>query len=154
MTRYRCYLEGLEWTSPSEQSNSLRVVMKTDGRFFDIDTVPRASLLTAASETGSSLPTPDGSASNGITTAASDLVPVTRAFIGDPRTLLFEYVPGSGTIVCDGQWGQVRDYTKHTPMTNWEIGIEASNEALKQLDFSGFTGVRMEFECEIIWKGL
>lgn len=130
-------------------------MLKTDGRFFDIDTVARSTLLPIPNtEANGSSPDVNGISPTAANTSPTDLVPVTRAFVGDPRALLFEYVPDSGVILCDGQWGQLRDYTKHTPMTNWEVGIEAPSDDLAKLDFSAFSGIRMEFECEVIWKGL
>jgi hypothetical protein len=69
--------------------------------------------------------------------------------------LLFEYVPGSNVVTCDGYYGQERDYTKHTPITNWSIRlVHGSGDILqvKDLDFSGFTGVRLEFLCDFTWR--
>jgi hypothetical protein len=82
------------------------------------------------------------------------LIPITRAFIGDPRSLLFEYDPDSRAIICDGQWGEMQDYTKHSPMTNWEIVIMHSEDKLQKLDFSTFDKIIMEFDCEVIWTGI
>lgn len=126
--------------------------MKTDGRFFDITSEPRNAPLSPISQAELSSASPD--TNSFASTSITDLVPTTRTFVGDQRALLFEYEPALGAIIRDGQWGQMQDYTKHTPMTNWEIGIEASEHELAQLDFSELTGIRMEFDCEVIWKGL
>ena len=56
---------------------------------------------------------------------------------------MFEYAPGDAQIVCDGQYGLQLDFTKHSPVSNWEIELVTP---LEQLDFSAFKGIRMESE--------
>lgn len=107
------------------------MLLETSGRFFDRDCFKKE--------------------------ADKLLVPV-RAFVGDPRTLLFEYVPESKEIVMDGIWGQELDYTKHTPMTTWKISIadyEGTEKAADQqhVDFSSLKGITWEFTCDVVWTG-
>lgn len=78
-----------------------------------------------------------------------------RAFVGDPRRILFEYEPNTKAIRCDGDYGQEQDYTKHTPMTTWQISIDTSGVGSakpSEIDFSGLTGITMEFESLFSWK--
>jgi hypothetical protein len=77
-----------------------------------------------------------------------------RAFIGDRRRIMFEYAPSSKVILCDGNYGQERDYTKHSPMAMWQVRIDdrmMDGVAAAELDFSGFTDIRLEFSCEFVW---
>ncbi|EGU80028.1 hypothetical protein FOPG_15971 [Fusarium oxysporum f. sp. conglutinans race 2 54008] len=127
MSSARCYLDGV--SLPTGQA--LKIQLKTSGRFFDRDCLQEKS--------------------------SNLLVPV-RAFVGDARTLLFEYNPTSKNIITDGLWGQERDYTKHTPMTSWNISIinypGINNDASAvQVDFSGFSGITLEFTCDVVWTG-
>lgn len=84
---------------------------------------------------------------------------VPRTFIGESRTILFEYSPSTGAISCDGNYGQERDYTKHTPITTWLVRLlddsagEGDRIAPSNLDFTSFTGLRLEFLCDFVWKG-
>jgi hypothetical protein len=94
---------------------------------------------------------------------------VVRSFLGDQRTLLFEYGVNDNRIVCDGIYGQEQDYTKHTPMASWNIEIvrvnvpnvmEVSEEKAgaqevtkPQLDMSTVKSVIMEFVCDVVWMG-
>ena len=93
-----------------------------------------------------------------------------RTFLGESRTLLFEYSSLDQSISCDGLFGQERDYTKHTPITTWEISVgsgmamdladESGTETMQhglsasqKLDFSGFNGLALEFVCDVVWTG-
>ncbi|EMT72587.1 hypothetical protein FOC4_g10001225 [Fusarium odoratissimum] len=127
MSSARCYLDGV--SLPTGQA--LKIQLKTSGRFFDRDCLQEKS--------------------------SNLLVPV-RSFVGDARTLLFEYNPTSKNIITDGLWGQERDYTKHTPMTSWNISIIGypgiNNDASAvQVDFSDFSGITLEFTCDVVWTG-
>ncbi|WYZ36269.1 hypothetical protein EsH8_XII_000019 [Colletotrichum jinshuiense] len=54
---------------------------------------------------------------------AKNIISPVSAFIRGPRKLLFEYRPQLREVVTDGVWGQERDYTKHTPLTTWNISV-------------------------------
>ena len=112
----------------SSSSQPLKLLLQTPGRFYDRDCFQKD--------------------------ADKQLVPV-RAFVGDPRTLLFEYDLQSKAIIADGLWGQERDYAKHTPMTTWDISIVGYEgvDAGQQIDFSGLKGLIMEFTCDVCWTG-
>lgn len=76
--------------------------------------------------------------------------------MGASRTIIFEYQPGTRNVLCDGNYGQQLDYTKHTPMTNWTVQLQddgADLYALGDLDFAGFQGITMEFLCDFTWRG-
>lgn len=110
----------------------IRLLLETDGRFFDRDCFQKD--------------------------ADKQLVPV-RSFVGDPRTLLFEYNPQSQAIITDGIWGQERDYTKHTPMATWKISIAGRTDtaagSISQIgDFPQLKSVVMEFTCDVVWTGV
>ncbi|CAG1966982.1 unnamed protein product [Fusarium graminearum] len=91
---HRCYLEGATAAS-SVEKNDLRLLLRTTGRFYDIN-----------------LP---GSKKDG---------PVEyNAYVGDARTLMFEYNIDDGSITCDAEYGQRLDYTQHSPLTEWAISI-------------------------------
>lgn len=80
-----------------------------------------------------------------------------RAFVGDRRRVVFEYDPSSQSILCDGNYGQERDYVRHTPMTTWQIRIDDrmnGSLAASELEFSGFKGARFEFICDFVWVPL
>ena len=72
-----------------------------------------------------------------------------RSFVGDARTLLFEYDVSDGSIICDGDYGQMRDYTRQTPITNWQISIDEGGLQVKDMDLTDLQGVRMEFWCDV-----
>ncbi|PYI11593.1 hypothetical protein BO78DRAFT_425539 [Aspergillus sclerotiicarbonarius CBS 121057] len=65
-------------------------------------------------------------------------------FSGNPRTLVFEYDVGDGTILCDGNYGT---HTKYTPMTQWSVVIP-HDISLEDYDFSNLRSLRFEFLCE------
>ncbi|PCD24165.1 hypothetical protein FGRA07_11367 [Fusarium graminearum] len=116
---HRCYLEGATAAS-SVEKNDLRLLLRTTGRFYDIN-----------------LP---GSKKDG---------PVEyNAYVGDARTLMFEYNIDDGSITCDAEYGQRLDYTQHSPLTEWAISIAPGGLQAKDLDMSGITGLRMELWCD------
>ncbi|CZS79264.1 unnamed protein product [Fusarium graminearum] len=116
---HRCYLEGATAAS-SVEKNDLRLLLRTSGRFYDIN-----------------LP---GSKKDG---------PVEyNAYVGDARTLMFEYNIDDGSITCDAEYGQRLDYTQHSPLTEWAISIAPGGLQAKDLDMSGITGLRMELWCD------
>lgn len=139
----RCYLEGIQarpianglsYTVPS----IMRLQLKTDGRFYDLQDE-------RSDTTGLVI---DGT--------AQDQPRLVRSFVGDSRRVLFEYQLTDDSILCDGMYGQQRDYTKHTPITTWEMSVvqpAATMKAAWDLDFSAFTGVKVEFICEVVWSG-
>lgn len=139
----RCYLEGLQ-AIPMANGLShtvpsiMRLQLKTDGRFYDLQ---------------DDRPDTDGLVTDG---TVQDQARLMRSFVGDPRRLLFEYQLTDDSIICDGMYGQERDYTKHTPITTWEMSVvqpAATTKAAWDTDFSAFTGVKVEFICEVVWSG-
>ena len=72
-----------------------------------------------------------------------------RSFVGDARTLLFEYNTNDESIICDGAYGQMRDYTRQTPITDWKISIGEGGLRAQDLDLSNLRGLRMEFWCDV-----
>ncbi|KAI1840202.1 hypothetical protein JX266_013603 [Neoarthrinium moseri] len=137
MSSARCYLPGAKWRDPSAAHPPLRLELKTSGRFFDRDCAQKA---------------PEGGLGD-----QTRLVPV-RSFVGDERTLLFEYDVASGMVVCDGLWGQERDYTKYTPLTTWRVEVvgycrDPETQRVLDLDLTGVLAVEMEFVCDVIWSG-
>jgi len=123
---FRCYFEGVKIRNP-DPDLVLRLELSTNGCYFDND----PKLLNFQSD--------------------HKFTPA-RAFVGDARAVTFEYDPAHPEcITCDGEYGQERDYTMLTPMTYWTIRIlddEYGTIKRSDLDFSGFTGLRMEFLCE------
>ena len=112
----------------------LRVISSSDGQFYDRDlpnSYKTAGRVTALSEV-----------------SATDVV-LARAFIGETRTVLFEYDLASGAILCDGSFGQRDDYTKYTPFAEWTIDLTSSKIHPGDLDWSGFTGISCEFLCDV-----
>ncbi|KAH8728114.1 hypothetical protein GQ44DRAFT_724647 [Phaeosphaeriaceae sp. PMI808] len=135
MSSARCYLIGAKVGGDSNTAASVKLQLDTDGRFFDRDCfqkVPESGL-------------------------SGTLMPL-RSFVGDSRTLLFEYDVTSNAIICDGLWGQERDYTKYTPLTTWKVSIvghqgpDVANGGLI-VDFSSVTALEMELNCDVIWAG-
>lgn len=98
--------------------------LKTSGRFSDI-ALPGSRTRHAA-----------------VASRASD-------YVGDARTLLFEYDPEDHTIVCDGEHSQQRDYTAQTPLTEWEVSLAPGGLGVEELDLEGLTGLKMEFWCDV-----
>jgi hypothetical protein len=131
MSSVRCYLDGAK----INEGESLQLQLRTGGHFFDRDVMDRQAGA-ESSEPGKAV--------------------LTRSFLGDSRQLLFEYTPGSDAIVCDGKFGQILDYTKHTPMTTWDVQLAGGAKARKRagLDLSGFKELVMQFECDAVWMGV
>ncbi|KAL9562967.1 hypothetical protein ACKAV7_012918 [Fusarium commune] len=75
-----------------------------------------------------------------------------NVFVGDARALLFEYSVEDRSIICDGEYGQNLDYTRQSPLTEWELTIGAGGLQAKDLDFTDLKGIRMEFWCDITLK--
>lgn len=69
----------------------------------------------------------------------------TRAYISLPREFLFEYNPRSKEVVTEGEYIGTNTSVLHAPFTNWKVAIQGDPGGL---DFSGFTGVRLELWCE------
>lgn len=124
----RCYLDGAQ-ANPGE---TLQLKLQTDGHFFDRELMDR-----------------DFVAEN----SDMEKAVLTRSFLSEGRQLLFEYEPFNGAIVCDGKFGQVLDYTKHTPMTNWSVKLTRARRN-SGLDLSSLKEIVMEFECDILWTGI
>ncbi|KAK4033351.1 hypothetical protein C8A01DRAFT_19685 [Parachaetomium inaequale] len=133
MGAVRCYLDGVKTTSGG---GIIRLQLHTAPHFFD-----------PSDRAGEEEPEKEEHVEPPI---------LTRSFLGDSRTLLFEYQPESGAVVCDGKFGQSLDYTKHTPMTTWDIRVveRRACEEGAGVDFSGVKGVVMEFECDVVWVGV
>ncbi|KAI3319340.1 hypothetical protein HD806DRAFT_509714 [Xylariaceae sp. AK1471] len=123
VAKARCYLEGLD-TVASDTLSSLRLLLRTSGRFYDIN-LP--NVYGTKEESG----------------------PGYRAFVGDPRTILFEYQPTDSSIICDGEYGQELDYTKQSPLTDWEVAIARGGLSIDDLKLDGLTGLRMELWCDV-----
>ncbi|KAI9749666.1 MAG: hypothetical protein M4579_006787, partial [Chaenotheca gracillima] len=124
LKRARCFLKGLKTTTPSNDTTTVRAFLTTDARFYDRD-----------------LPTSYKAA--GRVTAVSEIndtaITLARAFVGNRRTVLFEYAPSNGSVLCDGEFGQRDDYTKLTPFTDWHVDISNENGTVPQgLDWTGF----------------
>ncbi|KAE8155710.1 hypothetical protein BDV40DRAFT_306746 [Aspergillus tamarii] len=140
----RCWLEGVKTNSDLP----IRLQLGSDGQFFDRNP---ADEIPAVIDTGlyedvvfyNLLHNPPPS-------------PIKR-YVGDARMIVFEYKPRANSIVCDGMYGQERDYTKYTPMTRWSIQVvenDSDTAKLNQIDFSQFQGIVMEFVCDVTWFGL
>lgn len=122
----RCYLEGASVAPDSDatgESAGIRLFLKTSGRFYDINLPGRK----------------DGAA-------------LFDAFVGDARALLFEYSVEDLSIICDGEYGQNLDYTRQSPLTEWELSIGTGGLQARDLDFTNLKGIRMEFWCDITLK--
>ncbi|KAK5661826.1 hypothetical protein OQA88_9928 [Cercophora sp. LCS_1] len=128
VSRVRCYLDGVKANRPVTESDTLRLYLKTSGRFSDIS-LPGAHTRDVASAH-----------------RVSD-------FVGDARTLLFEYDPEDLRIVCDGEHSQQRDYTLQTPLTEWEVAVAPGGLEAKDLNFERLTALRMEFWCDVTLSG-
>ncbi|PTD03203.1 hypothetical protein FCULG_00009152 [Fusarium culmorum] len=123
VSKARCYLEGAI-TAVTEnglvKKNDLRLLLRTSGRFYDIN----------------------------LPGSKKDAPAEYNAYVGDARTLLFEYNIDDGSITCDAEYGQRLDYTQHSPLTEWEISIAPGGLQAKDLNMSGITGLRMELWCD------
>ncbi|EWZ30181.1 uncharacterized protein FOBCDRAFT_144708 [Fusarium oxysporum Fo47] len=126
VSKARCYLEGASVAPDSDATGEgagIRLFLKTSGRFYDINLPGRK----------------DGAAPF-------------NAFVGDARALLFEYSVKDRSIICDGEYGQNLDYTRQSPLTEWELSIGAGGLQARDLDFTNLKGIRMEFWCDITLK--
>ncbi|KAH7103220.1 hypothetical protein BKA62DRAFT_828790 [Auriculariales sp. MPI-PUGE-AT-0066] len=112
-----------------ETASAIRLELRTSGSFFDRD----FAALDATSEKKNVL---------------------TRSFLGDARCVLFEYSPTTRELICDGQYGRDREYTRHTPMTTWEVRIVDADKDSSCIDVSGVTAVVLEVECDVVWIGV
>ncbi|KAM5376208.1 hypothetical protein ACJA88_007319 [Fusarium oxysporum] len=126
VSKARCYLEGASVAPDSDATGEdagIRLFLTTSGRFYDINLPGRK----------------DGAAPF-------------NAFVGDARALLFEYSVEDRSIICDGEYGQNLDYTRQSPLTEWELSIGAGGLQARDLDFTNLKGIRMEFWCDITLK--
>jgi hypothetical protein len=76
---------------------------------------------------------------------------IPRIFLGASRKVLFEYSLSDNSTACDGWYGQERDYTKFTPLTNWVVKITGGGYgtlSVADLDLSGLKSLRLEFLCD------
>ncbi|MCJ1396733.1 hypothetical protein MMC18_009625, partial [Xylographa bjoerkii] len=99
LSRVRCYLEGAKPSDAAlaQRVNApLRIEIHSEPQFFDFPL-------------------------EGTRTGDTEIIP--RIFLGSARTLIFEYQPLDKSIICDGWYGQERDYTKHTPITTWTLRV-------------------------------
>ena len=136
----RCYLKGIRGlvssNAPAEprlDPLSIRIQLDTSGSFIDIQDKGRVTQALIPNDT----------------TAPREALQ-NQSYIGAPRRLLFQYQPKDNKIVCDGLYGQAKDYTKHSPITTWNIKLLNAKGAV---DFEGFTGLQLEFMCDVIWSG-
>jgi hypothetical protein len=123
----RCFLDGAKLSStadPQKGSLPLRIELQTGSQFFDFPLEQRAEC-----DHGPVIP---------------------RIFLGMSRKVLFEYFPSDNSTPCDGWYGQERDYTKFTPLTNWVVKIIGGYGTLSvaDLDLSGLKGLKLEFLCD------
>ncbi|KAG7407650.1 hypothetical protein Forpe1208_v012723 [Fusarium oxysporum f. sp. rapae] len=126
LLKNECYLEGVSVApnfDATGENSGIRLLLKTSGRFYDINLPGRK----------------DGAAPF-------------NAFVGDARALLFEYSVEDRSIICDGEYGQNLDYTRQSPLTEWELTIGAGGLQVKDLDFTDLKDIRMEFWCDITLK--
>ncbi|UZP36543.1 hypothetical protein NXS19_004359 [Fusarium pseudograminearum] len=123
VSKARCYLEGataaVTQNGPVKR-NDLRLFLRTSGRFYDIN----------------------------LPGSRKDAPAEYNAYVGDARTLMFEYNIDDGSITCDAEYGQRLDYTQHSPLTEWAISIAPGGLQANDLDMSGITGFRMELWCD------
>ncbi|KAH6649504.1 hypothetical protein F5144DRAFT_635096 [Chaetomium tenue] len=128
LSKARCYLEGAKiGSSPRSTAHdaTLRLYLRTPGRFYDIG-LPRRAIPGNVEYSSY------------------------RAFVGDKRTLLFEYSPQDGSIACDGDYYTPRSLsTQQTPLTDWEVVIAPGGLRAKDMDLEGLTGLRMELWCDM-----
>ncbi|EAT77723.2 hypothetical protein SNOG_14871 [Parastagonospora nodorum SN15] len=128
LSRARCFLDGAKLSStagPQKESLPLRIELHTESQFFDLPLEKRVQ-----PELGPVIP---------------------RVFLGASRKVLFEYSPSDNSTACDGWYGQERDYTKFTPLTNWAVKITGGGYgtlSVADLDLSGLKGLRLEFLCD------
>ncbi|KAH4019276.1 hypothetical protein HBI81_192460 [Parastagonospora nodorum] len=128
LSRARCFLDGAKLSStagPQKESLPLRIELHTESQFFDLPLEKRVQ-----PELGPVIP---------------------RVFLGASRKVLFEYSPSDNSTACDGWYGQERDYTKFTPLTNWVVKITGGGYgtlSVADLDLSGLKGLRLEFLCD------
>ncbi|KAK4165504.1 hypothetical protein QBC43DRAFT_208068 [Cladorrhinum sp. PSN259] len=123
LARARCYLDGAKTLRPVTEAETLRLFLKTLGRFSDIDLPGTGNRDVATTYT------------------ASD-------FVGDARTVLFEYDPIDQTVVCDGEYSR-QGCTPQTPLTEWEVSIAPGGLGAEDLDLARLTGLKMEFWCDV-----
>ncbi|CAF9933204.1 MAG: hypothetical protein HETSPECPRED_008570 [Heterodermia speciosa] len=71
---------------------------------------------------------------------------LSRAFIGEPRTIAFEYKENEN-VLCDGDFGLSNDYTKQTPFQEWTLQVKSS--APDRLNLTSVNSIRWEFLCEV-----
>lgn len=173
MRTVRCYLEGAR---PTAAGNSVRLQLRMNAHFFDRNLMTVEACCVGGGSNDYGLETErvrDGDKGE-LGDMAEELSPhigqsvLTRSFLGDSRTVLFEYRPESSGIVCDGTFGLARDYTRHTPMTTWDIRLvqqpECGSSCGDEADggdnnsigvyLSGFRAVVMEFQCEVVWMSV
>ena len=140
MSRARAFLDGA--TGSSSDSGSVRLHLSTSGRFVDRDfpysqrpqavtiAPPEASLIVREDSSGAEVPEPL----------------LSRAFIGEPRTIAFEYKENEN-VLCDGDFGLSNDYTKQTPFQEWTLQVKSS--AQDRLSLTSVNSIRWEFLCEV-----
>jgi hypothetical protein len=100
MGAVRCYLDGVKTAG----GDSICLQLHTAPHFLDRDLLTAESCGEAREgEEDDSVPALDGKREEGPEKEEHVEPPVlTRRFLGDSRTLLFEYQPESGAVVCGG----------------------------------------------------
>lgn len=140
LSRARAFLEGAK---SSSETSTVRLHIKTTGRFYDRDfPYSQRPQAVTTSPAGDSLRI--SNSSNHGRTLVEPLLP--RAFIGEPRTIAFEYA-GRDQVLCDGYFGLQNDYTKQTPFQEWTLQVKPGAQG--GLDWTSVKAVRWEFLCEV-----
>lgn len=80
-----------------------------------------------------------------------EVAPV-RTFVGETKSVLFEYDLSDYSLICDGEFGQREDYTMYTPFTQWDVDILDNGSVPVDLDWQRFKGLRWEFFCDIMQR--
>ena len=159
MSRARAFLERVATGSTDAP---VRLQLRTSGRFLDRD-FPLAQRPSATDlrllQSDLLIRRSNGSVNSEPVADGADLVepPLYRAFIGEPRSIAFEYAAGNGAssgreVICDGWFGLQDDFTMQTPFQEWTLRIKsmgASTGAGSKADLSAVTAVRWEFYCEV-----
>ncbi|RAH86320.1 hypothetical protein BO86DRAFT_395756 [Aspergillus japonicus CBS 114.51] len=150
MTCARCWLEGIT----TESNLPVRLELGTDAQFVDrnpTDPAPAHSSSTVSDRTPE-----DIDEDLGEDRVLASLLAPTMRYVGVARKLLFEYEPRSKAIHCDGVFSEDPAYTRFTPITRWSVRVvEGGSDSAKrgEIDFTGFTGITMEFMVDCARKG-
>lgn len=59
---------------------------------------------------------------------------------------MFEYKANDKAIISDGILQGLDGCIKYSPFTTWKVKVR---RGLETLDFTSFTGIRLQLECEV-----